>query len=77
MLTTLLHRALAFLAAFVLAPVTPLAAQQAPESEVVFANVRLFDGTSDTLSAPTTVVVRGNLIAAIGPVPRLPRRKRQ
>lgn len=40
----------------------------APEdSEVVFANVRVFDGRSDTLSAPTTVVVRGNVIAAIGP----------
>ena len=44
----------------------PLAAQQGA-AEVVFTNVRVFDGTSDTLSAPTTVVVRDNLIAAIGP----------
>ncbi|WP_199797791.1 metal-dependent hydrolase family protein [Porphyrobacter sp. TH134] len=44
----------------------PLRAQPA-EREVVFTNVRVFDGTADTLSAPTTVVVRGNVIAAIGP----------
>jgi imidazolonepropionase-like amidohydrolase len=44
----------------------PLAAQDAA-TEVVFTNVSVFDGTADTLSAPTTVVVRGNLIAAIGP----------
>jgi hypothetical protein len=27
-----------------------------------FSNVRIFDGTSDTLSAPSNVLVRGNLI---------------
>ena len=42
------------------------AAAQAP-SEVVFRNVRVFDGRSDHLTAPTSVLVRGNLIAAIGP----------
>ncbi len=47
----------------------------APEdSEVVFTNVRVFDGRSDSLSAPTTVVVRGNTIAAIGPAAK-PSRK--
>lgn len=35
--------------------------------EVVFRDVRVFDGTSDKVSDPTTVVVRGNTIAAIGP----------
>jgi imidazolonepropionase-like amidohydrolase len=50
-----------------LAPAAPLAAQEAPAPEVVFTNVRVFDGTADALSAPTTVVVRGNVIAAIGP----------
>ena len=42
------------------------AAAQAP-AEVVFRNVRVFDGKSDRLTAPTAVLVRGNLIAAIGP----------
>ena len=42
------------------------AAAQAP-AEVVFRNVRVFDGKSDRLTAPTSVLVRGNLIAAIGP----------
>ena len=43
-----------------------LRAQTAPP-EVVFRDVRVFDGTSDRVSDPTTVVVRGNTIAAIGP----------
>jgi len=34
--------------------------------ETVFRNVRVFDGTSGTLSAPESVLVRGNEIAAIG-----------
>ncbi|MFN3864473.1 MAG: amidohydrolase family protein [Erythrobacter sp.] len=67
MLTTIPRRALAFLAALMLAPAAPLAAQDAPAPEVVFTNVRVFDGTADALSGPTTVVVRGNVIAAIGP----------
>lgn len=44
---------------------SPAAAQTAAP-EVVFRDVRVFDGTSDTLSAPTTVLVRGNTIAEIG-----------
>jgi len=44
----------------------PLRAQS-DEAEVVFRDVRVFDGKSDRLSAPTTVVVRGNIIAEIGP----------
>ena len=67
MLKTIPRRALALLAALMLAPAAPLAAQEAPAPEVVFTNVRVFDGTADALSAPTTVVVRGNVIAAIGP----------
>jgi imidazolonepropionase-like amidohydrolase len=42
----------------------PSEAQEEPE--VLFANVRVFDGKSATLSAPTNVLVRGNQIAAIG-----------
>jgi imidazolonepropionase-like amidohydrolase len=41
------------------------AAAQAP-AEVLFRNVRVFDGKSDGLTAPTSVLVRGNRIAAIG-----------
>lgn len=66
MISAYLRAAVAVLTAFVLAPAAPLAAQDAPASEVVFTNVRVFDGTADTLSAPTTVVVRGNVIAEIG-----------
>jgi imidazolonepropionase-like amidohydrolase len=62
MISAYLRAGLAALTACLLAPFAPLAAQ-----EVVFTNVRVFDGTADTLSAPTTVVVRGNVIAAIGP----------
>ncbi len=39
----------------------------AAPAEVLFRNVRVFDGTSPRLSAPTNVLVRGNSIAAIGP----------
>ncbi len=67
MLTTIPRRALALLAALILAPAAPLPAQETPAAEVVFTNVRVFDGTADALSAPTNVVVRGNVIAAIGP----------
>ena len=66
MISAYLRAAVAVLTALVLTQAAPLAAQDAPASEVVFTNVRVFDGTADTLSAPTTVVVRGNVIAAIG-----------
>lgn len=44
---------------------------QAPDrpdqsAETLFRNVRVFDGSTPRLSAPTDVLVRGNLIAAIG-----------
>lgn len=45
---------------------SPLSAQDAPPAEILFTNVRVFDGSSDALSAPTNVLVRGNVIAAIG-----------
>jgi imidazolonepropionase-like amidohydrolase len=43
-----------------------MAVAQAPE-EVLFRNVRVFDGKSERLTAPTSVLVRGNRIASIGP----------
>jgi imidazolonepropionase-like amidohydrolase len=69
----LLRRTISSLLGLLLLFGSPLHA--APEdSEVVFTNVRVFDGQSDSLSAPTTVVVRGNTIAAIGPAAK-PSRK--
>lgn len=47
--------------------VMPLAATaQQIDPETLFRNVRVFNGTSGQLSAPTNVLVRGNKIAAIG-----------
>ena len=44
-----------------------LAAEPAPAPiETLFRNVRIFDGSGSPLSAPTSVLVRGNIIAAIG-----------
>jgi imidazolonepropionase-like amidohydrolase len=37
-----------------------------PEQEILFHNVRVFDGTNPALSSPTNVVVKGNKIASIG-----------
>ena len=43
-------------------------AQPAPtEPETLFRNVRIFDGKGNSLSGSTSVLVRGNTIAAIGP----------
>jgi imidazolonepropionase-like amidohydrolase len=49
-----------------LVPVLTALAAEPPASEVLFRNVRVFDGTSAALSGPTAVLVRGNTIAAIG-----------
>jgi imidazolonepropionase-like amidohydrolase len=48
----------------------PAHAQSQPppaEPEVLFTNVRVFDGKGSGLSTPTSVLVRGTRIAAIGP----------
>lgn len=42
-------------------------AAQSAGQEVLFTDVRVFDGQSDELSPPTNVLVQGNVIAAIGP----------
>jgi imidazolonepropionase-like amidohydrolase len=52
--------------AAVLLPV-PAGAQADKPAPVLFQNVRVFDGKSDRLSAPTSVLVDGNRIARIGP----------
>jgi len=41
-------------------------AAQPPAAEVLFRDVRVFDGRSATLAGPIAVLVRGNRIAAIG-----------
>lgn len=63
--TMLLSAALAAL----LAPLLATAAQ-ADTGDTLFRNVRVFNGTSPTLSQPTDVLVRGDRIAAIGPAAR-------
>jgi imidazolonepropionase-like amidohydrolase len=55
------------LAAPLLAQAPAAAAPAAPApAETLFTNVRVFDGQTARLSAPTSVLVRGNAIAAIG-----------
>ncbi len=45
---------------------TAAGAQTAPAAETLFRNVRVYNGTNDSLSSPTSVLVRGNVIASIG-----------
>lgn len=67
-----LHGLRTMLAILALLPVlTGRAAEPLPSAvplapEVLFRNVRIFDGKSAALSGPTAVLVRGNTIAAIG-----------
>lgn len=53
----------AWILPILLAAVVPAGAQG---TDTIFRNVRIFDGKSDELSNPTDVLVRGNIIAAIG-----------
>jgi imidazolonepropionase-like amidohydrolase len=46
-----------------------LQAQQAAPSTILFNNVRVFDGRNPSLSKPTNVLVRGNLIEKISEAP--------
>jgi imidazolonepropionase-like amidohydrolase len=41
-------------------------AQTGPAAETLFRNVRIYSGAATSLSAPTNVLVRGNVIASIG-----------
>jgi len=53
--------------------IAQVAQAQAPQrAGVIFENVRIFDGTSDQLSAPSNVLVVGNLIEAISDTPIAP-----
>jgi imidazolonepropionase-like amidohydrolase len=53
-------------AALVLGAVAATAQPAAAPPEILFTNVRVFDGKGSALTAPTSVLVRGNRIAAIG-----------
>lgn len=44
-------------------------AQEMPQGTVLFENVRIFDGKAGTLSAPSNVLVRGNMIEKISTTP--------
>jgi hypothetical protein len=44
-------------------------AQAAEPADVIFENVRIFNGSSDRLSAPSNMLVVGNVIKAISCVP--------
>lgn len=46
-------------------PASAQAPAASPPAAVLFENVRVFDGTSDRLSAPSSVLVVGNIIQAI------------
>jgi imidazolonepropionase-like amidohydrolase len=54
---------------FVLLAAAGAAASQEPVTSVLFENVRLFDGQSSKLSAPTNVLVRGNKIDTVSTEP--------
>jgi imidazolonepropionase-like amidohydrolase len=47
----------------------PARAQSAQPKGVLFENVRIFDGVSDKLSAPTNVLIVGNVIKSISATP--------
>jgi imidazolonepropionase-like amidohydrolase len=47
----------------------PALAQEPPKSVTLFSNVRIFDGKADRLSAPSNVLVRGNIIEKISTTP--------
>jgi len=56
----------ALAAALAIVPFLASRAAEPASQEVLFRDVRVFDGRSTRLSAPTAVLVRGNRIAAIG-----------
>jgi imidazolonepropionase-like amidohydrolase len=65
---TTVTRKLAILILTILAA-WPALAQEAPNQVTVFSNVRIFDGKSNELAAPSHVLVRGNVIERISTTP--------
>jgi imidazolonepropionase-like amidohydrolase len=50
-------------------PISPTSAQQTDPATTLFNNVRIFDGKGTSLSKPTNVLVRGNVIERISEAP--------
>jgi imidazolonepropionase-like amidohydrolase len=48
---------------------SPTAQSSPPDAVTLFQNVRVFDGTSSSLSAPSNVLVKGNIIERISTAP--------
>jgi imidazolonepropionase-like amidohydrolase len=65
MLNSLLRSVTSALLAFLIALVNTANAQQSDAPVTLFNNVRVFDGKNATLSGPTNVLVRGNLVERI------------
>ena len=61
--------AFAALASWLCIPIGPSHAQQPDPATTLFNNVRVFDGKGTSLSKPTNVLVRGNLIERISEAP--------
>jgi imidazolonepropionase-like amidohydrolase len=60
-------RLLALIGAAAFTIVSAVAQTTTADPETLFKNVRVFDGSSQTLSTPTNVLIKGNIIAEIGP----------
>lgn len=65
MLPSTIRLCFLLLLSLMLLPASQNKLQAQDASVVIFENVRIFDGTSESLSAPSTVVVQGNLIHQI------------
>ena len=71
MTTSIRHFAITILSAvFISAPA--IAQEQEQPNRIMFTNVNVFDGVSETLNMNTNVLVEGNLIKSIGPSITLP-----
>ncbi|MEY4270526.1 MAG: hypothetical protein RLZZ58_1742, partial [Pseudomonadota bacterium] len=60
-------RLLALIGAAAFTIVAAVAQTTTADPETLFKNVRVLDGSSQTLSTPTNVLIKGNIIAEIGP----------
>jgi hypothetical protein len=69
MLSSLLRSVTLALLAFLVGLANTAYAQQNDTPVTLFNNVRVFDGKSTSLSQPTNVLVRGNLIEKISQTP--------
>lgn len=66
---SIFHRFAAIATAAVLLPSASQAQNTAPDAVTLFQNVRIFDGRNAALSAPSHVLIRGNVIERISTTP--------